>query len=260
VTASSVLVTGGTGTLGRDVVRQLREAGHRARVFSRQAGSGDDWTQGDLATGEGLERALAGMDAVIHAASDPRVAWRTQATDVGGTRKLLEAASRAGIGHLVYVSIVGIDGLASRYYRAKVAAEQIVRKDIVPWSILRATQFHTLMDSWIARYSRMPFVAAIPFGWQFQPVDTRDVAAKLVALVTGKPGGMLPDFGGPEIRRFRTLAISSLEARRMKKPIVSVPIPFGISRQIAQGRLLSPDHKEGTITFEQYLVRKYGQW
>ncbi len=258
---TSVLVTGGTGTLGRDVVKQLREAGHRARVLSRQPGTREDWAQGDLATGEGLDRALQGMDAVIHAGSAAREPWKTHATDVEGTRKLLTAAARAkNIKHVVYISIVGMEGVAYPYYRAKLAAEKIVREDIAPWSILRATQFHTLMEFFLSMFSRAPFLATIPSGWQFQPVDTRDVAARLVQVVTGEPAGMLPDFGGPEVRRFRSLAVSWLEARRMKKRIVSLPMPLQFSRQFAAGRLLCPEHKDGTITFEQYLARRYGPW
>ncbi|HZQ49245.1 MAG TPA: NAD(P)H-binding protein [Candidatus Dormibacteraeota bacterium] len=256
----NVLVTGGTGHLGRDVVAELRKNGHRPRVLSRRPGPEGDLVQADLATGEGIESAVAGVDAVIHAASDPSSAKGMRATDVDGTRRLLEAASRAHVAHFLYVSIVGIDGMAVRYYREKLAAEQIVRENIVPWSILRATQFHTLIDFWISRYARMPFVATIPAGWQFQPVDTRDVGARLVAALIQAPAGMLPDFGGPEVRRFRSLAISWLEARRMRKRVVSIPVPIGASRQIAQGQLLCPAHMDGTTTFEQYLARKYGAW
>ena len=257
---TSVLVTGGTGMLGRDVVKQLREAGHRARMFSRQPGTREDWAQGDLATGTGLERALDGMDAVIHAGSAAREPWKTRATDVEGTRKLLTAAANANIKHVVYISIVGMEGVAYPYYRDKLAAEKIIREDIAPWSILRATQFHTLMEFFLSMFSRTPFFATIPSGWQFQPVDTRDVAARLVQVVTGEPAGMLPDFGGPEVRRFRSLAASWLEARHMKKRIVNLPVPFRFGRQFAAGRLLCPQHKDGTITFEQYLTRRYGRW
>src|SRR5947209_13445865 len=116
------------------------------------------------------------------------------------------------------------------------------------------------MEFFLSMFSRTPLFATIPYGWQFQPVDTRDVAARLVQIATGEPAGMLPDFGGPEIRRFRSLAVSWLEARRIKKRIVNLPVPFRFSRQFAAGRLLCPEHKDGTITFEQYLTRRYGRW
>jgi uncharacterized protein YbjT (DUF2867 family) len=148
----------------------------------------------------------------------------------------------------------------TRYYRDKLGAEKIVREDIAPWSILRATQFHTLMEFFLSMFCRTPLVATIPSSWQFQPVDTRDVAARPLQIVTSPPAGMLPDFGGPEIRRFRSLAVSWLEARHIKKRIVNLPLPFRFSRQVAAGGLLSPNHKDGTITFEQYLTRRYGLW
>ena len=128
----NVLVTGGTGALGRDLVVALRSAGHRVRVMSRRPGTGADWAQGNLATGKGLDAAVADMEAVVHAGTAAAQPWRLRATDVHGTRRLLEAAKRAHVKHLVYVSIVGMEGIAYPYYRAKLAAEAIVAEDIVP--------------------------------------------------------------------------------------------------------------------------------
>src|SRR6266581_2356849 len=101
----NVLVTGGTGALGRDLVVALRSAGHRTRVMSRRPGTGADWAQGNLATGNGLDAAVADMDAVVHAASAAAQPWRLRATDVRGTRRLFEAAKRAHVRHVVYISI-----------------------------------------------------------------------------------------------------------------------------------------------------------
>src|ERR1700680_677126 len=120
-----VLVTGGTGALGREVVIDLRSSGHRARVLSRKAGTGADWVQGNLASGAGLDRAVADVDTIIHAGSAARQPWREGAVDVKGTRRLLEAAKRAHVKHFVYISIVGMEGVAYRYYKHKLAAEAI---------------------------------------------------------------------------------------------------------------------------------------
>jgi uncharacterized protein YbjT (DUF2867 family) len=253
-----VLVTGGTGALGRDVVKQLRDSGHRARVLSRKAGSGPDWVQGDLSTGAGLEEAVRGMDAVIHAGSATVQPWKYGSTDVLGTRRLLTAAQGAGVRHVVYVSIVGMEGIAYAYYKTKLAAEAVVREEMVPWSILRATQFHTLMEVFLGGFSLVPGVCAVPFRWRFQPVDTQDVAARLIGAVAAGPAGMLPDFGGPEVRDFKSIAESWLTARKLKKRLVNLPLPLKFSRQFAEGRLLCPGHRDGKITFEQYLWRKYG--
>ena len=96
-----VLVTGGTGTLGRHVVRAALEHDHIVRVQSRSSQSNSalvEWARADLATGEGVREAVVGVDAVIHAASDPR---KPKAVDVAGTQRLVEEAREAGIGHFI---------------------------------------------------------------------------------------------------------------------------------------------------------------
>ena len=251
----NVLVTGGTGALGRHVVTQLRNSGHRARILSRNPRGHVDAVQGDLATGAGLVKAVAGMDAIIHAATQ---LTKLQATDVVGTRRLLAMGREAGIKHLVYISIVGMEGVAYPYYKAKLAAEAVVKENIVPWSILRATQFHTLMETFLRAFTKPPLIAAVPFRWQFQPVDPSEVATRLVEVVTKEPAGMLPNFGGPEVRDFKSIATSWLKAKKSSKRLVNLPMPLiRFSRQFAEGRLLTPDHKDGKITFEQYLADRY---
>src|SRR5438132_6587934 len=136
----NVLVTGGTGTLGRHVVSLLRQSGHRARILSRQPRGHVDAVRGDLKNGASLAKALAGMEAIIHAASATREPLSGRAVDVRGTRRLLTMARDAGIRHVIYVSIVGIDRVAYPYYKTKLAAEAVVRENLVPWTILRATQ------------------------------------------------------------------------------------------------------------------------
>jgi hypothetical protein len=94
-------------------------------------------------------------------------------------------------------------------------------------------------------------------AWRFQPVDPAEVADRLVGVVTGAPAGLLPDFGGPEIRDLGSLAVTWLAARQFHKRLVNLPLPFKFSRQFAEGRLLCPEHKDGTTTFEQYLENRY---
>jgi uncharacterized protein YbjT (DUF2867 family) len=253
----NVLVTGATGTLGRHVVMQLRQTGHRARIISRKPRGHVDAVQGDLASGAGLVKAVAGMDAIIHAASATRDLFRGHTVDVLGTRRLLAMARDAGVRHVVYVSIVGIDKVAYPYYRTKLAAEGVVRENLVPWSILRATQFHDFMELLLGAFSRVPGVTAIPVAWQFQPVDAREVAQRLTEVVLGEPAGPLPDFGGPEIQDFKSVANQWLAARKSNRRVTNLPIPFKLSRQIAQGGLLCPDHKDGKLTFAEHLAQKY---
>src|SRR5688500_14189043 len=145
----NVLVTGGTGNLGRALTLAVTAAGHTVRIMSRRArpqspANSFEWAQSDIALGEGVREAVAGVAAILHAASDPR---RAQAVDVNGTRRLVEAAQAGGIAHLIYVSIVGIDDIPYSYYKRKREAEEIIKSSGVPHSILRATQFHSLVDS-----------------------------------------------------------------------------------------------------------------
>ncbi len=253
----NVLVTGGTGTLGRHVVMLLRQSGHRARIMSREPRGHVDAVQADLRTGEGVAKALAGMDAVIHAASATRQPLRGRSTDVLGTRRLLGLAREEHIKHVVYVSIVGIDRSAYPYHRTKLKTEAVVREDIVPWTILRATQFHDLVEIVLHGFSRLPAVVAVPFNWQVQPVDSKEAARRLVDVVLGGPAGMLPDFGGPEVRTFESLARAWLIARKDNRRLVNLPMPFRFSRQSVDGILTSPEHTDGKVTFDQYLAERY---
>src|SRR6266446_750538 len=248
----NVLVTGGTGTLGRHVIKLLRRSGHRARIFSREPRGHVDAVQGDLKTGAGLAKALSGMDAIIHAASAWREPLSLRAVDVRGTRRLLNMAKEARISHVVYPSIVGVDRVSYPYYRRKLAAEAIVKEDLTPWSILRATQFHDFMEMALTTFSRIPGITAIPFEWQFQPVDARDVARRVVDVVLDRPAGMLPDFGGPEVRDFKSIAESWLAARGSRRRLVNLRLPLKGSRQVASGGLTTPEHRDGTLTFDQY--------
>src|SRR3990172_11470166 len=108
---SRVLITGGTGVLGRELAPRLAQAGYTVRVMSRRAARAEgvqtEWAQAQIETGEGLAGAVAGVDAIVHCASRPF--RRTRGVDVEGTRRLLEAAKAASVSHFVYISIVGID-------------------------------------------------------------------------------------------------------------------------------------------------------
>lgn len=141
---STVLVTGGTGTLGRAVVPALRAAGHETFVLSRHlvdGAEGHGRRIGDLLDGRGVPQALRDVDTVVHLASSARHPRRM---DVDGTKSLYDEAARAGVHHVVYMSIVGCDANPFAYYQIKAEAEQLTLKGPVPGTVLRATQFHEL--------------------------------------------------------------------------------------------------------------------
>lgn len=257
-----VLVTGGTGTLGRELVPRLLAEGRTVRVMSRGGPRGEgaervEWARADLATGEGLAAALAGVDAVVHAASDPRGDVRK--TDVEGTRRLLEAAKAAGVRHFVYVSIVGVDGVPFPYYRVKVECEARVRGSGVPWTVVRATQWHDFIEMvFLEPLSRVPFVMPLPAGWRSQPVEVGEVAERLAAAVAEGPRNETVDFAGPQALTLGEMARVWLEVRGIRRRILPLPIPGRMSTAMREGRITRPDRHDGRVTWEQWVRAKYG--
>jgi uncharacterized protein YbjT (DUF2867 family) len=250
-----ILITGGTGALGREVTRVAEAAGHTVRIGSRRARPegvppGRGWAQVEVATGEGNPAAVAGVDAIIHAASDP---IRAGNVDVNGTRFLMEAARAAGVGHFVYVSIVGIDQIPLGYYRRKAAAERIVAGSGVPYSILRATQFHTLVDMLIRAAARVPFVIPLPTDFCVQSVAPSDVADRLVLCLGAGPGERLPDFGGPELLTLAEATEQWKEARSVQKPTVRLPLPGEVAAAFRAGKNAVSNGEHGTIHWREWL-------
>src|SRR5919205_360241 len=253
-----VLVTGGTGLLGRALVRTAVGAGHAVRVLSRSARAateGVEYAVGDIAAGSGLGAALSGVEAVIHAASDPR---RPEEVDVGGTRRLVEAAGAAGVAHLVYVSIVGIDKIPVRYYRAKLEAERIVAASGVPHTVLRATQFHAFVAWLISKAARVPLVLPLPSGFKFQTADEAEVAARLVRCLAEGPRGRAEDFGGPEVLALDAMAAAWMEAAGVRKRLLRLPVPGAAARAFREGANTAPNGERGPVGWREGLPRDAG--
>jgi uncharacterized protein YbjT (DUF2867 family) len=257
---SPVLITGGTGTLGRLVVPLLREAGCAVRVLSRRRQepvAGIDFTVGDLTTGQGLEAAVDGVATIVHCAGSAK-------GDDDKARHLARAASRAGVRHLVYISVVGadripvvsgVDRAMLGYFAAKRAAEQVVAGSGVPWTTLRATQFHDLILTVARQLAKLP-VMPVPAGVRYQPVDAREVAARLVELTLGEPSGLVPDLGGPRVYAFRDLLRSYLRADRRRRLLVPVKLPGAAARAVRAGANLAPEQAVGHRTWEDFLAER----
>ena len=247
--SETILVTGGTGVLGREVARRLLAPGREVRVLSRRAapaGTPYAWRAGDLRTNRGIDAAVAGADVIVHCATT------LGRKDVAATRTLLDAAKRAGSPHLVYISIVGVEEIPLPYYRAKLAAEEALVASGLPWTILRATQFHELLCRIVDVQRFLPVLLG-PSGFRFQPVAAGEVADRLSELAVGEPAGRAPDFGGPEVRDFPGLARAVLHAKSRRRPLVPVPIPGAIGRGYRYGHHLTPNAC-GKITFEQFVA------
>jgi uncharacterized protein YbjT (DUF2867 family) len=245
-----VLVTGGTGVLGRRVVERLGSEGVRARVLSRSGRPGT--MRGDLLTGEGLRPAVRGIDTIIHCASSPF--RNARGVDVEGTGRLLEVAAKAGVSHLAYISIVGIDRATSYpYYRIKLDTERVVESSPVPYTILRATQFYDLVLMALRFLDRLP-VMAVPRGFLGQPIDAGEVADRLVELALSEPAGRVPDIGGPEVRTLADAARSYLRVKGSRRRIFEVPVPGKTARAFREGALVCPDQAYGKIRWEDFLA------
>ncbi len=246
--ASEVLVTGGTGSLGSRVVERLRAAGREARILSRSGRPGT--VRGDLLTGEGLLEAVAGVGTIVHCASSPT---RTRRTDVEGTERLLRTAHRAGISHFLFISIVGVDRNPHfPYYGAKLEVERMVEGSPVPWTILRATQFHEFVLMQIRFLDRLP-VLLVPTGFLLQPIDIGEVAGRLTELALAEPAVRAADIGGPEVGTFAGFARTYREAAGRRKRIVGVPVPGKTAHAFRDGAQITPDHRYGKVTWEEFL-------
>jgi uncharacterized protein YbjT (DUF2867 family) len=255
-----ILVTGGTGTLGRHVVPRLRDAGCDVRVLSRRGRADEDgirYLTGDLATGEGVEPAVDGVETIVHCAGTPK-------GDEVKTRHLVRAASQAGVRHLVYISVVGADKIpvvsgSDRarfgYFASKRAAEQVIADSGLPWTTLRATQFHDLTLLTIRQLARLP-VVPVPAGWRFQPIDAGEVAARLVELALGMPAGLVPDLGGPRVYELAELVRGYLRVQGRHRPILPVWLPGKAARAYRAGANLAPDRAVGRRTWEEFLAER----
>ena len=254
---SSILVTGGTGTLGRHVVPRLRAAGCGVRVLSRsprEAADGVEYVTGDLLKDEGLAAAVAGAGIIVHCAGGRK-------DDDVATANLVRAAAQAGTPHLVFISVVGADRIpivsaADRmmfgYFGYKLAAERVVAESGLPWTTLRATQFHDLSLTVAEQLAKLP-VIPVP-GVRFQPVDTDEVAARLVELALGAPAGLVPDMGGPQVSSMADLLRGYLRARGKRRLLVPVRVPGRAARAVRDGANLAPDRAVGRRTWEEFLA------
>jgi uncharacterized protein YbjT (DUF2867 family) len=261
---SPILVTGGTGTLGRLVVRRLGDAGYKVRVLSRRshaAKDGTEFTIGDLATGEGIEPAVDGAETIVHLAGSAR-------GDEDKTRNLVRAtSSQTRLPHLVYISVVGaqripigsrVDRAMFGYFASKLAAEKVIEDSGLPWTMLRATQFHEGMLTVAQQMVKLP-VIPLPVGFCFQPVEADEVAARLVELTLGEPSGLVPDMGGPRVYGAAELLRGYLRATKQRRLIVPVWLPGKAAREFRAGANLAFEQAVGQRTWEEFLAEKLSQ-
>ena len=250
-----ILVTGGTGTLGRHVVDRLSEAGRDVRVLTRRTGKdekGVRFLTGDLLSGAGIDAAVDGVATIIHCAGSNK-------GDEVATQNLVDAAARVARPHLVYISVVGaeripvsgrIDRMMFSYFDMKRKAEEVVAASGFPWTTIRATQFHDLIFMVVEKLPVVP----VPSGIAFQPVDSDEVAARLVELADGRPSGLVPDIAGPRAYGTAELIRGYLEAKHRRRLLLPLWLPGKAARALRAGANLALEHAVGTRTWESFLA------
>lgn len=260
-----ILVTGGSGTIGRMVVARLRAAGRTVRVMSRNphAAEGIEVMTGDLSTGAGVAAALEGVDVVIHLAG-------TAKGDGEKARRLVAAAKAAGAGsaqvrHIVFISVVGADRVPVKspidramfgYFAEKRAAEVAIAESGIPWSTLRATQLFELTAMTSEAMEKLPIIP-IPAGVRFQPLAGEEVATRLTELALGSPTRLAEEMAGPEVFDWADLVRSHLAASGRRRAIVRVPTVGGAAAAIRAGANLAPDRAVGRQTWAEFLAARY---
>ncbi|MFD6970360.1 SDR family oxidoreductase [Streptomyces sp. NPDC059949] len=248
---TTILVTGGTGTLGRLLVGRLREAGHEVRVLSRH--SPDHPV--DLHDGRGLDAAMAGSEVVVHCASNTRGAGKGDDEAAG---HLIAAARRAGtVTNVVYISIVGVDVVPLGYYKRKLRVERLLEESGLGVTILRTTQFHDFVAMVTDTAAKLPVLPVpMPSGVRVQPIAVGEVADRMAELAVPTPSGRVPDMGGPEIRTLPELARTYLSATGRRRRVFPLRLAGKAYAGFRRGGNLAPSHAVGRVTFAEFLAQR----
>lgn len=251
---ATILVTGGTGTLGRHVLPLLRQAApaRPVRVLSRsqrQDTDGITYVTGDLMTGEGVANALAGVDTVLH------LAGGAKGDDVVAGH-LAAAAKEAGVKHIVHISVIGADRMPMAWFATQRAAEEAITGSGIAWTMLRAAQFHDLVHQMVSKMAKLPLVPAP--GMRLEPIDVRDVAQRLVELTLGQPAGLVAEMAGPKVYTMDDVIRSYLGATGRRRPVLGMRMPGKAGRAYREGVNLAPPAgaMHGDRTWEAFLTEQ----
>lgn len=264
-----ILVTGGDGTLGSEVVNELSRRGQQVRVMSRKARPQQlnpeiDWAQADVISGQGIDQSLQDVGTIVNCLSSP--VHNTYETDIQGLKKLLSVAKRMKVRYLVHISIIGIDRIIYPYYQYKLAAELVAIESGIPCLIARSAQFHSFVDFFL---SPLRDTAAgevkIPLQVQFQSISTLDVAKHLAPhIIAAEKVGRLTEFGGPEVLRLGEMAQAWLAAQGIERALAEATdtenaLPFfsAFGEGFINGYNTNPDNRIRGQTWQEYLNQKY---
>lgn len=258
----SVLITGGTGTLGQEISRLLVEKGYLVNILSSKENPDIAYythiLKGDLTDTESLKEAVGKSGIIIHCASDPRNA---QAVDLEGTKNLLGAINKNQCVHFIYVSIVGVDKSNYPYYQTKYAVEQLIEASGLPYSILRATQFHDLVLYRIIQIfdKGVGVPIQIPADMRFQSIDKTDVATYIDELVANKAINGISTIGGPEAHTLETMLQTYLAQSGRQETIEYIESSMAFHQVFTTGINLCPENAIEGISWAKYLSNTIGK-
>jgi uncharacterized protein YbjT (DUF2867 family) len=241
-----IAVAGATGAVGHHVVDVARERGHDVVPLSRSSGV-------DLTVGDGLAEALEDVDVVIDVSSTSTQSGTRSRRFFGTvTSNLLTAERAAGVNHHIALSIVGSNSAPFGYYAGKALQEELVSAGRVPWTILRATQFHEFAEQIYGQIALGP-VHLVP-KMISQPVAAREVAERLVDLAQRPAAGRSRDLAGPQVLRMAALVRHYAKALHRGGTIIEVPLPGGFGKALRDGSLTAePGAELGRQTFDSWL-------
>lgn len=227
-------IIGGTGLIGSQVVRNLTAAGHEAVPHSQSTGV-------DVVSGRGLDEAVAGVDVVVNLTNSPTFDEASPAFFQSSMDNLLGAARKGGVGHVVILSIVGVDQVPELdYYRAKVLQEEILAASGIPYSIVRATQFMEFIDavlSWTADGDTVRLPAT-----PIQPIASRDVARAVAEVAAGEPLNGIRTVAGPDIFPLDELGRITLSRKGDGRTVVTDPAAGMFA--VVRGDVLTDRHAQ----------------
>ncbi|MFH8484855.1 SDR family oxidoreductase [Streptomyces longisporoflavus] len=242
----NITVIGGTGLIGSQLVTRLREAGHEVVASSPSTGV-------DLLTGAGVDQALKGADTVVNVSNSPTFDEASPDFFRTTTGNLLSAGERAGVGHQVILSIVGVDQVPQLdYYRAKTLQEDLLRQGPTPYSIVRATQFFEFMDavlSWTSDEQAVRLPAT-----RIQPLATADVVQALADVTTAAPRNGTLDVAGPEVFPLDELGRRTLAARKDPRPVVTDDKAGMFAAVEGDVLIAGPDARLSATRYEDWLA------
>lgn len=253
-----ILITGASGTLGKELCRVMAANKTPFTAISRKRidiGLPGIWMKADLNTGEGLEDLPGTFDTIIHLASN--AADKHSKSDPELTDAILKFSGKSGVSHFIYMSIVGIDKIPYQYYRQKLYSENLVFSGNLPFTILRATQFHQLLDYFLGILIKYP-VALLPKKFKFQPIDPFRIAVKLFELYQQhEPVNGIINIGGPEVLNLSQMYKDWLIYKKRKAIVLNLPLPGKTAKAFIKGYNTCKEKDMQSITWKEFLKSKH---